>query len=140
MNGVELLRSALESAKKAYSPYSDFCVGAALLTADGKVYTGCNIENASFPATVCAERVAIFKAVSDGEREFSAIAVVGGRAEDVKNGIVHGECPPCGVCRQVMAEFCRRDFKIILGTPEEYGVYTLAELLPHSFGRGDMDR
>lgn len=131
---------ALDAARRAYSPYSHFCVGAALLTAGGKVYTGCNIENASYPATVCAERVAIHTAVADGEDDFVSIAIVGGRAEDIASEIIQGECPPCGVCRQVMAEFCRPDFRIILGSPNEYNVYTLAEMLPHSFGRGDMEK
>ena len=138
MTERELLEYALDAARCAYAPYSHFHVGAALLTADGKVYTGCNIENASYPATVCAERVAIFDAVREGERSFSAIAIVGGRANEVAKGELHGECPPCGVCRQVMAEFCRPDFKIILGTPDKFGVYTLGELLPHGFGAANM--
>ena len=88
---------------------------------------------------MCAERVAIFDAVKDGERSFSAIAIVGGRADDdVAKGELSGECPPCGVCRQVMAEFCRPDFKIILGTPDKFSVYTLGELLPHGFGAANM--
>ena len=138
MTERELLEYALDAARRAYAPYSHFHVGAALLTADGKVYTGCNIENASYPATVCAERVAIFDAVREGERSFSAIAIVGGRADEVAKSELHGECPPCGVCRQVMAEFCRPDFKIILGTPDAYSVYTLGELLPQGFGAANM--
>ena len=140
MSERELLYAALDAAKLAYSPYSNFCVGAALLTATGEVYTGCNIENASYPATICAERTAFSKAVSEGECEFDAIAIVGGRAEDISSEILRGECPPCGVCRQVMAEFCRPDFKIILGSPDRYSVYTLEEMLPHSFGKGDMEK
>ena len=138
MTERELLSTALDAAKRAYAPYSHFCVGAALLTADGKIYTGCNIENASYPATICAERVAISAAVSGGEREFEAIAIVGGREQDIAEGILRGECPPCGVCRQVMAEFCRKDFKIILGTADKYSVYTLSEMLPHGFDAGSM--
>lgn len=133
-----LILAAIEAARKAYSPYSRFCVGAALLTKDGKIYTGCNIENASYPATICAERVAISTAVAAGEREFEAIAVVGGKREDIDSGRVNSECPPCGVCRQVMAEFCGQDFKVVLGTLEKYKVYTLSELLPHGFDSDSM--
>ncbi len=129
-----LILAAIEAARKAYSPYSRFCVGAALLTKGGRVYTGCNIENASYPATICAERVAISSAVAEGEREFEAIAIVGGGREDINAGSVKGECPPCGICRQVIAEFCGQDFKVILGTLEKYKVYMLSELLPHGFG------
>ena len=113
----------------AYAPYSGYKVGAALLCADGKVYTGCNIENASYTPTVCAERTAFFKAISDGKREFSAIAVCGG-----KDGRIEGFFPPCGVCRQVMREFCPQDFLIYLHD-DQGGVvsYTLAQLLPQSF-------
>ena len=126
----ELLQLAIEARKKSYSPYSGFRVGAALLTKSGKVYDGCNIENAAYTPTNCAERTAIFKAVSEGEREFSAIAIVGGKAE---------LCAPCGVCRQVIAEFCDPDFRIILGTLDNIRVYTLAELLPLSFGKADLN-
>ena len=113
----------------SYSPYSGCRVGAALLTKSGKVYTGCNIENAAFSPTVCAERTAFFKAVSDGEREFSAIAVAGGRGDKVE-----GAFPPCGVCRQVMSEFCMPDFRVLLVTGEEsFKPFTLKELLPLSF-------
>ena len=114
-------------------PYSHFQVGAALLTKSGKVYLGCNIENAAYSATVCAERTAIFKAVSDGEREFEAIAIVGG-----KEGEVSEFCAPCGVCRQVIAEFCQKDFKIILGNKDNFVVYTLDQLLPFSFTDKDL--
>lgn len=120
-----LLALAKEALKNAYAPYSRFTVGAALLCADGTVYTGCNIENAAFSPTVCAERVAFFKAVSDGKRDFTAIAIVNG------NGT---PCSPCGVCRQVMAEFCVPDFTIVseseTHTPQ---AFSLSELLPHSF-------
>lgn len=132
-----LIDTAKEAMKKAYAPYSGYKVGAALLSASGRLYTGCNIENASFTPTVCAERTAIFKAVSEGEREFVAIAVVGG-----KDGVIEGIFPPCGVCRQVMTEFCSLDdFKIYLGTAsDEYQCYTLRELLPVSFGKSDVDK
>lgn len=130
----ELLQLAIEARKKSYSPYSGFRVGAALLTKSGKVYDGCNIENAAYTPTNCAERTAIFKAVSEGEREFSAIAIVGGKGEDPADF-----CAPCGVCRQVIAEFCDPDFRIILGTLDNIRVYTLAELLPLSFGKADLN-
>ena len=123
-----LIIEAQEARKKSYSPYSHFCVGAALLTKSGKIYTGCNIENAAYTPTNCAERTAIFKAVSEGERDFEAMAIVGGRA----NG-KGGFCAPCGVCRQVIAEFCEKDFKIVLGNEERFEVYTLDALLPLSF-------
>lgn len=129
---TELYRSLMESAARArefsYSPYSHYCVGAALLTADGRIYTGCNVENAGLSATNCAERTAIFKAVYDGHREFVAMAVCGG-----KDGIVSGTFPPCGVCRQVIREFCKDDFAIYLAEDKGYQTVTLAELLPHSF-------
>ena len=129
----ELLELAIEARKKSYSPYSGFRVGAALLGKSGKVYGGCNVENAAYSPTNCAERTAIFKAVSEGEREFSAIAIVGGKDEDPADF-----CAPCGVCRQVLAEFCDADFRVILGTPNNIQVYTLAELLPLSFGKNDL--
>lgn len=129
----ELLELAIEARKKSYSPYSNFRVGAALLTKSGKVYGGCNIENAAYTPTNCAERTAIFKAVSEGEREFAAIAIVGGKGEEPADF-----CAPCGICRQVLAEFCDLDFRIVLGTPENIRVYTLAELLPLSFGKADL--
>jgi len=129
MTEKQLCEIAVDAMKNSYSPYSSFCVGAAIMTADGKVYTGCNIENASFSPTVCAERTAIFKAVSEGERDFSMIAIAGG-----KNGKIEDICPPCGVCRQVMSEFCNPDFAILLVKGEgEYVKYTLSELLPLGF-------
>ncbi|MBO5716430.1 MAG: cytidine deaminase [Clostridia bacterium] len=126
----ELALAAIEAMKKSYSPYSNFTVGAALLTKSGKVYTGANIENASYTPTICAERNAIFTAVHNGEREFSAIAIVGGLKGDIK-----GITAPCGVCRQVMSEFCSPDFKVILVTSSEgeYEETTLGELLPYTF-------
>ena len=120
--------------RHAYSPYSGYCVGAALLCKDGSVYTGCNVENASFGATNCAERTAFYKAISEGKREFEAIAICGG-----KEGVLEEEFPPCGVCRQVMREFCTDDFGIYLVTEEDIKTYTLSELLPVSF-RSDTIR
>ena len=129
MTDIELINKAKEAAKFSYSPYSGFTVGAALLTKSGKVYLGCNIESASYSPTNCAERTAFFKAVSEGEREFTKIAVVGGKGLDFID-----YCPPCGVCRQVMKEFCGENFKVILGkNGEEVKVLTLGELLPYSF-------
>lgn len=128
-----LMIQAQEARKKSYSPYSHFCVGAALLCKNGKVYTGCNIENAAYTPTNCAERTAIFKAVSEGERDFEAIAIIGG-----KEGEDGGFCAPCGVCRQVIAEFCDKDFKIVLGTIDNCKAYTLGELLPHSFTKSNL--
>lgn len=127
MDKNELIPLALEARENSYSPYSSFRVGAALLTKGGKVYKGCNIENGAFSPTNCAERTAFFSAIAEGEREFSAIAVVGGK-DEIKNF-----CPPCGVCRQVMSEFCDEDFKIHLYNGEETKTYTLGELLPEGF-------
>jgi cytidine deaminase len=126
-----LIREAIEEMKKSYSPYSHFQVGSALLTTRQKIYTGCNIENAAYGATNCAERTAFFKAVSEGERDFSAIAIVGG-----KNGVLSELCPPCGICRQVIREFVNpKSFLVILAKSEEdYMVFFLEELLPLSFG------
>lgn len=125
----ELVLQAQEAMKNAYAPYSGFKVGAALLAKNGKVYTGCNVENASFSPTICAERTAVAKAVSEGEREFAAIAVVGG-----KDGEITGICPPCGVCRQVLSEFCGLDLPIYLGKGGgEFETVTLKDLLPLGF-------
>ena len=124
-----LIEKAKEAREKAYAPYSGFSVGAALLCADGAVYTGANIENASYTPTVCAERVAFFSAVHDGHREFTAIAIVGGKSgEDIDE-----MCPPCGVCRQVISEFCKGDFNIILSDGKSDRVLTLDGLLPYRF-------
>jgi cytidine deaminase len=130
-----LLELAVDARKRSYSPYSGFKVGAALLTRSGKVYTGCNIENAAFSPTVCAERVAIFKAISEGESDFVAIAIAGGAGEDPDP-----EVAPCGVCRQVMAEFCNADsFKIYLvKSQDEYLELTLREILPYGLGRENL--
>lgn len=133
MTDLELMRLAEDARAYSYSPYSHFAVGAALLTKSGKVYTGCNIEGASYTPTNCAERTAVFKAVSEGEREFATIAIIGGPA-----GEKGRFCAPCGVCRQVLREFCSLDFRILLGTPEEVQVFTLDELLPVSFGPLDL--
>ena len=129
MTREALCAAAIEAMANAYAPYSGYKVGAALLTADGKVYTGCNIENASYTPTVCAERVAIFKAVSEGERDFVMLAVCGG-----KDGQLSGAFPPCGVCRQVMAEFCPKDMPILIvsGTDSHTAV-SLGDLLPYAF-------
>lgn len=137
MDRGELVRLALEARQKSYAPYSHFKVGAALLTKEGKVYQGCNIENAAYSPTNCAERTAFFKAVSEGEYHFEAIAIVGG-AEDAKELEI---CAPCGVCRQVMMEFCNyNEFEIVLGkSPEDYQVLTLAELLPMGFGPANLE-
>ncbi len=133
MTDAKLLELAREAMNRAYSPYSSCNVGAALLTKPGKVYTGFNIENASFSPTVCAERVAFFKAISEGEREFAKIAVIGG-----KNNQVEGIFAPCGVCRQVMREFCDDDFIIILGNKNGYKKLSLKALLPYSFSPKDV--
>lgn len=127
----ELIRQAIEAMGKAYTPYSGFKVGAALLAKDGTIYQGCNIENAAYTPCNCAERTAFFKAVSEGIREFEAICIVGG-----KDGVLTDFTAPCGVCRQVMMEFCEPDkFQIILAAgPEEYKIFTLEELLPMGFG------
>lgn len=130
----ELIEKANEARKYSYTPYSDFKVGAALLLKNGKIVTGCNIENSAFGPTNCAERTAFFKAISEGNREFEAIAVVGGK-KDVPESFAF----PCGVCRQVMREFCQDDFQIVVAkTKEEYKVYTLPQLLPEGFGGGNI--
>lgn len=184
MTELELCLAAVGARENSYSPYSHFAVGAALLTKSGKVYTGCNIECSSYSPTVCAERTAFFKAVSEGERDFAAIAIVGGKVgengdgksrenggisaeasencadkelsdgeiekavignttlteseskaehETENGGVDGGFCAPCGVCRQVVSEFCRGDFKILLYSAGEIRRYTLSELLPLSF-------
>lgn len=133
MSPEQLIAMAREAMAHAYAPYSGYKVGAALLCADGTVYQGCNMENASYTPTVCAERTAFFKAVYDGHRDFIAIAVCGG-----KDGVVTGTFPPCGVCRQVMREFCGDDFRIhMAGADGTWETRTLAELLPCSFSAGE---
>lgn len=128
MTPEKLCELAKEAMEHAYVPYSGYKVGAALLCGDGSVYQGCNIENAAYSPTNCAERTAFFKAVYDGHRAFEAIAVCGG-----KDGVITGAFPPCGVCRQVMREFCGDDFKVYLVNAQGFEALTLAELLPHSF-------
>lgn len=131
----EMIDLAIAQLKYSYTPYSGFKVGAALLTAEGKFYTGCNIENAAYSPTNCAERTAFFKAVSEGERNFRAICIVGG-----KDGVLTEYAAPCGVCRQVMMEFCNPDtFQIILATgKDQYEVFTLRGLLPLGFGPDNL--
>lgn len=139
VNAKELIKNAFEAQKYCYTPYSNFNVGAALLCADGTIYKGCNIENAALTPTNCAERTAIFKAISEGHKDFTAIAVVGN-----KKGVKMGEgnyCAPCAVCRQVMAEFCDlKTFKIIIAkSTDDYLEYTLEELLPLAFTGKDIE-
>ena len=130
-----LCQKAIAMRSERYAPYSDFLVGSALLTEDGQIYTGCNIENSAFGPSICAERTAIFKAVSEGHRDFVAIAISGGKRD--------GElqyCAPCGVCRQVMREFSKPSFKIYLAkSADDYREYTLGELLPESFGPENLE-
>ena len=127
----DLIRVAKKARESAYSPYSDITVGAALLTRDGRIYTGANIENASYGATVCAERVALYSAIHNGDKSLEAIAIVGAkRGEESRLPFV-----PCGICRQTMREFCGGDFKIILESEDGHTVYTLDDLLPHGFGK-----
>ena len=134
MTDIELIKKAKKAAENSYSPYSGYTVGAALLSKDGKVFIGCNIENAAYSPTNCAERTAVFKAVSEGVREFEKIAVVGGYRLDFKDYFA-----PCGVCRQVLREFCDEDFVILLGkNADEYKRLTLKELLPCSFSNESM--
>ena len=128
---TKLIQAALDCLKNSYAPYSQFNVAAAVLCASGKVYTGVNVENASYPAGICAERNAIFHAAACGEREITAIAIVGG-----KGGIVSDYCTPCGVCRQVMREFADpgKLTIIVAKSADDYKEFTLAQLLPESFG------
>ena len=134
MNNKELVKAAFDAMQKAYAPYSCYKVGAALLSKSGTVYSGCNVENAAYGPTNCAERTAFFKAVSEGEREFLKIAIVGG-----KNGNVNDLFMPCGVCRQVMAEFCDGDFEVIVArSTDDFSVFTLSELLPFGFSKSNI--
>ena len=135
MQPIELIRLAEVARGTAYAPYSGYRVGAVLLAASGVVYTGCNIENAAYSPTNCAERTAFFKAISEGEREFVAIAIAGGRDKEVNE-----PCPPCGVCRQVMAEFCApENFLIYISRGHgQFDSYTLGQLLPESFGKNKL--
>lgn len=131
----KLIETAIAQLAFSYTPYSHFKVGAALLAKNGTIYTGCNIENAAYTPTNCAERTAFFKAVSEGVREFDAICIVGG-----KEGVLEDFAPPCGVCRQVMMEFCQPDeFQIILAKgKDDYQIYTLKDLMPQGFGPGNL--
>jgi len=134
MDDITLVREAISAREYAYAPYSGFMVGAALLGQSGKLYAGCNIENAAYGPSNCAERTAFFKAVSEGERSFTAIAIAGW-PKDGKAGFAY----PCGVCRQVMMEFCTGDFKIIVAkSADEYVTHTLEELFPHGFGPDNL--
>lgn len=135
MDKKELVKEALAAREFAYTPYSKFNVGAALFCKNGRVFRGCNIESASYTPTNCAERTAFFNAVSEGEREFSAIAIVGGPAGAPPADF----CYPCGVCRQVMAEFCGRDFKVYIAKSEsEIREYSLDEIIPFAFTQEDL--
>ncbi|MBO5104222.1 MAG: cytidine deaminase [Ruminococcus sp.] len=125
MTNKDFFEMAVKSAEKAYAPYSNFKVGAVLLTKDGQIFTGCNIENASYSMTMCAERTAVFKAVSSGFRDFKAIAVAGSSDGDFSK-----PCIPCGACLQVLSEFCDGDFMIVLSD----GVYRLSDFMPKKFG------
>ena len=126
----KLIKEAIEARERAYCPYSNFAVGAALLVGSGEIYRGCNAENASYPAGICAERCAMFKAVSEGHGDFAAIAIVGGRKGEASDTYAY----PCGICRQVMSEWAGKDFKIIVAKScADYKVYSLEELLPESF-------
>ncbi len=137
MKPMDLVALAIEAREYAYVPYSEFAVGAALLTKQGKVYQGCNIENSSFGATNCAERTAFFTAVFAGERDFEAIAIVGGKAGKPVSEL----CAPCGICRQVMREFCQDDFKIFLSKGDgTYFESTLINMLPFGFTKADLDK
>ena len=136
MEKQELIREAISARKRSYSPYSHFQVGAALLGRSGKVYTGCNIENAAYTPTNCAERTAFFKAISEGEKEFEMIAIVGGPAKSARTDY----CPPCGVCRQVMAEFCDpKAFRVLMARTEtDYRECSLEEVLPFGFTKEEL--
>lgn len=136
VNVTKLIEAAFEARENAYTPYSHFRVGAALLAKNGQVFKGCNIENASYPVTICAERTALFKAVSEGVREFEAIAIVGSMKGQVNELI----SAPCGVCRQALFEFCGNDLKVILAkSTTDYLETTLGELLPYGFGPANLE-
>lgn len=128
MKEQELINAAKKAMEKSYAPYSHFNVGAALYCGDGKVYLGANIENSSFSLCLCAERNAVFRAVNDGERDFKAIAIVGG-----KNHKIEKYCPPCGACRQVLTEFCKDDFDIILTNGQKIKTFKLKDIMPLGF-------
>ena len=134
MDKKDLFILAKEAMKNSYAPYSNYNVGAALICKNGNVYKGCNIENASYSLTNCAERTALFSAIANGEKEFAAICIVGG-----KNGEISDYAMPCGACRQALAEFCNEDFKVYIGIDEDnIKEYTLNELLPYSFNKSKL--
>ncbi len=136
MTELELCNEAVKALENSYSPYSGYCVGAALLCKNGRLFTGCNIENSAFSPSVCAERTAFFKAISEGKREFAKIAIA---AKKSGENIFNDTVSPCGVCRQVMAEFCNGDFEIIIAkNNSEFSKFTLSELLPCSFGMDNI--
>ena len=135
MTSVELLKEAKKAREKSYSPYSHFAVGAALLTADGSLFTGCNVENASYGATCCAERVALFSAVAAGKTGFAALAVVGGEAGQEPDT----PCPPCGICRQALSEFCPAGMRVYLCDGEGVKALRLGELLPFTFSTKQLE-
>ena len=130
----QLIDLAVKARENAYVPYSGFKVGACLLAKSGKVYLGCNIENSAYGPTNCAERTAFFKAISEGEREFEKIAIVGGKQEDLSDLVA-----PCGVCRQVMAEFCDENFIVLLGNPKNIREFKLNQVLPLAFTPKDLE-
>ena len=134
MTNNELIILAEQQRKKSYAPYSHFTVGAALLTKSGKIYTGCNIENAAYSPSMCAERVALFNALSEGEYELKKVAIIGGK--EGEKGVF---CAPCGVCRQTYAEFADEDFSFILGSVDDFEEHTLGSILPHSFTKADLE-
>lgn len=129
-----LAKRAAEARLKAYSPYSSFCVGAALLCSDGTVYEGANIENSSYGATNCAERTAFFTALMEGKKDFTAIAIVGAKRREELSSF----CAPCGICRQVMAEFCKADFEVLLYDGKDIRTFTLGDILPEAFDKGNL--
>ena len=128
----ELISAAVSARENAYSPYSNFCVGAALLSSDGEIFVGANVENVSYGGTICAERSAFVTAVSRGVRDFSAIAIVGAP----RGAKIEKKCPPCGICRQFMSELCAKDLEVVLSDGDKCICYKLSELLPHSFNEG----
>ena len=134
MTDRELLQCAIKAREMAYAPYSGFRVGAALVGKSGKIYKGCNVENAAYSPSNCAERTALFKAVSEGEQEFTSIAIVGGMGETIADF-----CAPCGVCRQVLAEFCGPNFRVVLGTPDNPQAFAFKDILPYGFGKKDLE-
>lgn len=134
MNNKELVKAAFAAMQNAYAPYSGYKVGAALLSKTGRLYTGCNVENAAYSPTNCAERTAFFKAISEGEREFVKIAIVGGKGGNVTDLFM-----PCGMCRQVMAEFCDDEFEIIVARSEDdFSSFTLSAILPYGFSKKNI--